>query len=121
MMRSPGIHSAGVEIVEVVHEALIQNWERLRKWMDEDREFRTWQERLRAAHREARMGLIRWLRHSRPQNVLSAPVIYAMIVPLAFLDLCMTVYQRLCFPLYRVGRVRRGDYVTGKQTPAGPC
>ncbi len=33
--------------VEVVHEALIRGWERLRQWMEEDREFRKWQERLR--------------------------------------------------------------------------
>ncbi len=35
------------ETVEVVHEALIQNWGQLREWMDIDREFRAWQERLR--------------------------------------------------------------------------
>jgi len=34
--------------VEVVHEALIRGWDRLRKWMEEDREFRKWQDRLRA-------------------------------------------------------------------------
>jgi len=39
---------AGGETVEIVHEALIQNWERLRAWLDEDRAFRTWQARLRA-------------------------------------------------------------------------
>ena len=33
--------------VEIVHEALIQNWGQLRQWMDIDREFRSWQERLR--------------------------------------------------------------------------
>jgi adenylate cyclase len=38
----------GEETVEVVHEALIRGWNRLRNWMDEDREFRLWQERLRA-------------------------------------------------------------------------
>ena len=36
------------ETVEVVHEALIRGWNRLRNWMEEDREFRLWQERLRA-------------------------------------------------------------------------
>ncbi|MCP4403775.1 MAG: CHAT domain-containing protein [bacterium] len=36
------------ETVEVVHEALIQRWQRLREWIDADREFRMWQERLRA-------------------------------------------------------------------------
>ncbi|MCP4409130.1 MAG: hypothetical protein GY807_15510 [Gammaproteobacteria bacterium] len=37
------------ETTEVVHEALIQSWGRLREWMNEDRRFRIWQERLRAA------------------------------------------------------------------------
>ena len=40
------------ETVEVVHEALIQRWHRLRIWMDTAREFRMWQERLRAAMRQ---------------------------------------------------------------------
>ena len=37
------------ETVEIVHEALIQNWGRLRQWMKTDRDFRAWQERLRTA------------------------------------------------------------------------
>ena len=37
------------ETVEVVHEALIRNWVELRTWIDSNREFRAWQERLRAA------------------------------------------------------------------------
>jgi len=40
--------SAGVETVELVHEALIPGWARLREWMDADHAFRAWQERLRA-------------------------------------------------------------------------
>ncbi|MHC5721679.1 MAG: nSTAND1 domain-containing NTPase, partial [Nostoc sp.] len=35
--------------MEVVHEALIRNWGELRQWMVTDRDFRAWQERLRAA------------------------------------------------------------------------
>jgi hypothetical protein len=35
------------ETAEIVHEALIREWERLRQWTNEDREFRQWQERLR--------------------------------------------------------------------------
>lgn len=37
----------GVETAEVVHEALIREWQRLRQWMEEARTFRLWQERLR--------------------------------------------------------------------------
>lgn len=39
----------GDETVEIVHEALIHDWDRLRGWLDEDRAFRLWQERLRGA------------------------------------------------------------------------
>jgi WD40 repeat protein/DNA-binding SARP family transcriptional activator len=46
--RDPG---SGDETAEVVHEALISRWDQLRSWMDADRAFRTWQERLRAALR----------------------------------------------------------------------
>lgn len=40
------------ETVEVVHEALIRNWEELRGWIDADRVFRAWQERLRGTMRQ---------------------------------------------------------------------
>ena len=41
--------ATGEETVEIVHEALIGGWDRLRQWVEADRAFRTWQERLRAA------------------------------------------------------------------------
>ena len=44
--------ATGQETVEVAHEALIQGWERLRRWVDEDREFLTWRKRLETALRE---------------------------------------------------------------------
>ena len=45
------VEDTGVETVEVVHEALIRHWGELRGWMASasNREFRTWQERLRAS------------------------------------------------------------------------
>ena len=44
--------ATGEQTVEVAHEALIHNWARLRAWMDEDREFLLWRQRLRAALHE---------------------------------------------------------------------
>ncbi|OQX27135.1 MAG: hypothetical protein BWK80_06860 [Desulfobacteraceae bacterium IS3] len=41
-----------LETVEIVHEALIRNWQKLKNWMNEDRDFRVWQERLRTALRQ---------------------------------------------------------------------
>ncbi|WP_414583447.1 NACHT and WD repeat domain-containing protein, partial [Scytonema sp. PCC 10023] len=40
------------DTVEVVHEALIREWGTLREWINANRQFRTWQERLKIALRE---------------------------------------------------------------------
>ncbi|MCH8877650.1 MAG: PQQ-binding-like beta-propeller repeat protein [Chloroflexi bacterium] len=47
-----GRDPSGAETVEVVHEALIHGWDRLRGWIEADREFRVWQERTRALVRQ---------------------------------------------------------------------
>ena len=44
--------ATGVQSVEVAHEALIRNWGRLRGWVDEDREFLLWSQRLKVALEE---------------------------------------------------------------------
>jgi WD40 repeat protein/energy-coupling factor transporter ATP-binding protein EcfA2 len=40
------------ETVEIVHEALIREWARLQDWIHDNREFRSWQERLRLEVKE---------------------------------------------------------------------
>ncbi len=60
--------------------------------------------------RQFKVGLLRYLAGTSWRHLLSAPVIYAMIVPLLLLDLGVTLYQMLCFPLYRIPKVRRSDY-----------
>ncbi len=42
-----GRNPVGMETAELAHEALISAWSRLGKWLEEDRVFRLWQERLR--------------------------------------------------------------------------
>jgi WD40 repeat protein len=41
--------ATGEDTIEIVHEALIRGWDRLREWINSDRTFRTWQERMRGA------------------------------------------------------------------------
>lgn len=62
-------------------------------------------------HKELRTGLLRYIANARPLVVLTAPVIYALIVPLALLDLSVMLYQAVCFPAYGIERVRRRDYL----------
>lgn len=66
---------------------------------------------IRETHRKLKRGILRWIITDRPQNLLTAPIIYSMIVPMVLLDLTVTFYQWLCFPVYGIARVRRGDYI----------
>jgi hypothetical protein len=66
---------------------------------------------VKQAHRQLKTGFFRWLVLFRPQNLITGPVIYSMIVPLLMLDLCVSFYQATCFPIYRVAKVRRADYI----------
>jgi len=43
--------------------------------------------------------------------ILTAPVIYALIIPVLLLDVFVAVYQTVCFPVYGIPRVRRSDYL----------
>ena len=51
------------ETVEVVHEALIRNWNQLRQWMNADCSFRAWQDRLR-------IGIYQWKQTQRDEGAL---------------------------------------------------
>lgn len=62
-------------------------------------------------HRRLKMGTAQYLARSDWAAILTAPVIYAAIVPLMLLDGCMSLYQAICFPAYRIPRVRRADYI----------
>jgi len=61
-------------------------------------------------HRELQTSLKTYILNARPLVVLTAPVIYAMIVPLVVLDVTVTIYQAICFPAYGIPRVKRSDY-----------
>ena len=62
-------------------------------------------------HRRYRVSSLRYLLDASLVNVLTAPVIYSMIVPLVVLDICFTIYQHICFRAYGVPRVSRRDHL----------
>jgi hypothetical protein len=66
---------------------------------------------VRQAHRELKTSFFRWLVTYRPQNLITGPIIYSMIIPMLVLDVCVSFYQASCFPIYGITKVRRGDYI----------
>lgn len=65
----------------------------------------------RRHHRALRIRLRSFLAQTRPMVVLTAPLIYSLIVPFVLLDLCVSLYQAVCFRVYGIPRVRRADYI----------
>lgn len=71
----------------------------------------TFEHAIRDAHSKVKLGVFRWFMTVRPQNYLTAPIIYGMAIPLVLFDLCISIYQLLCFPIYRIAKVSRADYI----------
>ena len=65
---------------------------------------------VRDAHRQLKTGFFRWLVTYRPQNLITGPLIYGMVIPLLLMDAFVTLYQWACFPIYGITKVRRADY-----------
>jgi hypothetical protein len=64
-----------------------------------------------AKHRLLKARLLDYIFGARPLMILTAPAIYALIVPLLLLDLFVLLYQAACFPVYGIPWVRRSDYL----------
>ena len=64
-----------------------------------------------AEQRKLRSSLRRYLLDSSFLSIVTASVIYFGVVPFLLLDLFMTAYQAICFPVYGIPKVRRADYV----------
>jgi hypothetical protein len=62
-------------------------------------------------HRAIRTRVSRYILDANPLTILTAPVIYSLIVPIVLLDLAVMAYQVICFPVYRIPKVRRRDYL----------
>lgn len=66
---------------------------------------------VKLAHRELKKNVFRWLVTNRPQNLITGPIIYGMVLPMLLLDLLVTLFQWTCFPIYGITKVRRASYI----------
>ncbi|MDB5617927.1 hypothetical protein [Tardiphaga sp.] len=66
---------------------------------------------IEALQRAIRIKASKYLFNAHPLIVLTAPVIYSLIVPFVLVDLMVMAYQAICFPVYGIPKVRRRDYL----------
>lgn len=68
-------------------------------------------EELLESYRRDREGMLRYLATTPVLHYLTVPIIWACLIPALFLDLVVTLYQTVCFPVYKIAKVRRSDYI----------
>jgi hypothetical protein len=69
------------------------------------------EQEVRRIHLAIKTRASRYLIDANPLIVLTAPVIYSLIIPVVLVDLWVMAYQAICFPIYRIPKVRRRDYL----------
>jgi hypothetical protein len=85
--------------------------ERQHRWRYRVRRGRVWFDReLRETHRRLRQSIPAYIREGDVRSLLTAPVIYSLLLPLLLLDLWVTLYQSMCFRIYGIARVPRRRY-----------
>jgi hypothetical protein len=60
--------------------------------------------------RRFKTGTLPYILSANLWSVVTAPVIYSVLLPMLLLDLFITVYQHICFRAYGIARVKRSDY-----------
>ncbi len=69
------------------------------------------QQRIKQEHRRLMKALGYYLLEARPLAILTAPVIWSCLIPALLMDGVLSVYQAVCFPVYGIPKVRRGDFI----------
>ena len=88
---------------------LLQTLERTEAELNEELEKTG--EKIKCDFAEERIPLWTYIRRGNPRYALTAPIIYGMIVPAVIMDLCVTVYQATCFPIYGIPKVKREEFI----------
>jgi hypothetical protein len=68
-------------------------------------------EAAKARDKQFRLSLHRYLLNSRLLVVLTTPIIWLCLVPIALADLVGSFYQAVCFPIYGIPKVNRSAYL----------
>lgn len=68
-------------------------------------------EELLASYRSDRENIFKYLATAPILNLLTFPVIWACLIPAFLLDAVVSFYQIICFPIYKIKKVKRSDYM----------
>ena len=97
--------------IQQLEEDLEAELQRRRHALQADFEHRRvhFEEAVLAQQRRFRTGFWRYVVGAELRQLACMPFIYGLIVPMLMLDLALTVYQTVCFPLFRIQKVRPSE------------
>lgn len=69
-------------------------------------------EKIASLHKDHKQGVFKDITTFKNlKYIISAPFIYAMVIPFIIMDIGITIYQNICFRLYEIPLVKRKDYL----------
>jgi hypothetical protein len=99
-----------IKLLELELEAEVQK-KRDEFFCDFNQHHPKFKEEVITEHKQHLEKLSHYLATSNIWTILTAPVIWAVIVPALILDGFVSFYQFVCFPIYRIQKVKRSDYI----------
>lgn len=69
------------------------------------------EEKIIIRHKEYVKRLFNYINDAKLKHILSVPFIWMCIFPVALLDITISLYQVICFPIYGIPKVKRQDYI----------
>ena len=65
----------------------------------------------RKQHRAMMLRISRYLAEAPLLNILTAPLIWVILIPALLLDFSVSIFQAVCFRVYGIPRVKRQHYI----------
>ena len=69
------------------------------------------EEETKKLHKRLATKIYTYLFNASFLNILTVPIIWFGIFPAVFLDLVASIYQFICFKVYKIPNVKRNDYI----------
>jgi len=73
--------------------------------------FTSLNEELLVKQHQVKIGVLRYIKDANILFILTSPIIYSLIVAFVLLDIMVSIYQAICFPIYKIKKVKRKDYM----------
>lgn len=107
-----------LERIQQLEAQLEAEFQRKRQALEADFESRKvrFEAEVLAQQRRFKEGVLRYVWTADWRHLLTVPFIYPVLLPMLLLDVFVTLYQWVCFPLYRMPRVKRSEYFVFDRT-----